>query len=201
MRHPRPFATPPRRGAPRAGFSLPELLVVLVVVGILVLLARPAINLARAQGNAAVSGLATTLQAAQREAVARQHDVLVGFDVPNRRLQLVFDANENGALDAGERVKNVPLDGALVFARPATVAARAFGGQAVAFPAGATGLPTLVFHRSGSANFAGGFYLTSSPAAAGDARRAADTRAVEVIRATGRVEWWRWTGSTWQRGS
>ena len=61
------------------------------------------------------------------------------------------------------------------------------------------GRPALIFHRNGSASGIGGFYLTSTRAMASTGY-SSDTRAVEIIRATGRTEWFRYTGTTWKRG-
>jgi hypothetical protein len=46
----------------------------------------------------------------------------------------------------------------------------------------------------------GGFYLTSRASADGNITLAKHTRAVEIIRATGRTEWARYSGSQWMRG-
>jgi Tfp pilus assembly protein FimT len=185
----------------RNGFTLTELLILVVIVGLMTTLARPAISALRSEANASTAALASTLQAAQREAVTRQHDVLVQFDAPNRRLVVVLDADNSGAANGTERVRNVPLYDGMVMARPTTVAARTFGTGPVSFAAGTGGLPTLTFRRNGAASAAGGFYVTSARAVQGDRRRDADTRALEIVRATGRVEWWRWTGSAWRRGN
>jgi prepilin-type N-terminal cleavage/methylation domain-containing protein len=185
-------------GMKARGFSLVELLVVIAMIGILAAIAYPAIDSLRNSANSAMLQVGTALQAAQREAVARQHDVLVIFDAATSRIQLVFDANNNGVPDGGERTRGIALEPQIVFGRGGAPA-RSFGAGPVTLSDGSS---TLIFHRNGSASASGGLYLTSVKAAAGDARRMRDTRAIEINRATGRIEWFRYSGSgsTWVRG-
>ncbi|MGQ0703304.1 MAG: GspH/FimT family pseudopilin [Gemmatimonadales bacterium] len=180
------------------GFSLVELLVLVALIGILAAIAFPAIDYIRYSAESAMLQVGTALQSAQREAVARQHDVLVIFDAPNSRLRIVYDVNGNGAADGGERTRGVSLERHIVFGRGGAPA-RAFGAGPVTL---SDGTQTLVFHRNGAASASGGLYLTSVRAAAGETRRMRDTRAIEMVRATGRIEWFRYTGSgtTWIRG-
>lgn len=179
-----------------AGYTITELLIVVIIMGLLTALAYPSLNALRNQAEAGMVQLATTLQAAQREAVARQHDVRVVFQPTSNRLQLIFDENGNGAADGSERVRGVALDPMIRFGRGAAPA-RAFGSGNVSLSDGTT---TLVFHRNGSASASGGIYLTTVRGAAGDAKWARDARAVEIVRATGRVEWYRYSGAAWVRG-
>jgi hypothetical protein len=162
-------------------------------------IALPRIDVAQFQVNSAVQALSTTMVAAQREAITKQHDMILTFDADNRQLHLAWDANSNGAIEGNERARAVALDDRVVFGR-GNAPARGFGGAPINFDDVIGGLPALTFHRNGSASGVGGFYLTSRAAAAGDAARTNHTRAVEIIRATGRTEWWRYSGSEWVRG-
>lgn len=198
--HPRgPRPSVRRNGAPESGFTLAELLIVVVIISILLALALPRIDPDRQRAITAMLSIGSSMQAAQREAVARQHDVIVAIDTVDRRLLVVFDLNSNGVRDGGERQRVVALGRDVAFSR-AQATARWFGGAPVSFAAAPIGFPAVTFRRSGSASGAGGMYITSAKAAGGATRRVADTRAVEVIRATGRVEWWRYDGTAWQRG-
>jgi prepilin-type N-terminal cleavage/methylation domain-containing protein len=183
----------------RSGFSVIELLLVIVIIGMLGAIAMPRIDVAKFQVNSAVQAMSTTMVAAQREAITKQHDIILVFDAANRQVRLIWDADSDGTIDPAERTRAVTLDDRVVFGR-GDAPARALGGEPINFDDVIEGLPALTFHRNGSASGVGGFYLTSRAANAGDATRTNHTRAVEIIRATGRTEWWRYNGTQWTRG-
>lgn len=189
----------PKASAKRGGFSLVELLLVIVVMGLVLAFASARIDVANFQVSAAVQALSTTSAAAQREAINKQHDMILIFDAANRNLRLIWDADSDGTVDAGERNRVVALDDRVVFGL-GTAPARAFGAAPINFVDQIGGLPALTFHRNGSASGIGGFYLTTRAGAAGVANKARDTRAAEIVRATGRTEWFRYSGSAWVRG-
>lgn len=183
----------------RRGVSVTEMLIVVVLVGMTVAFLAPKIDLAHYQVDGAMQTIGYELMGAQREAVAQQHDVIVTFDVANRAITIVDDTNDNRVADAGEHTRRLVLDNAIQFGS-ASASLLSFGSSAVSFTQTVGGLPALTFHRNGSASQDGGIYLTSTRAATGEAAKQADTRAVLVDRPTGRIEWWRYNGSTWTQG-
>lgn len=181
------------------GFTLIEMLVVLVILGMVVAFAAPKIDTTRYRVQSSMNGIGMTLMAVERQAITQQHDVILMFDVPNSRIRVLDDANNNGIADAGERLRGVPLGDGIVFSR-ATAVARPMGAGPVTFTKVVGGMPALVFHRDGSASEAGGFYLTSNRAAT-SGTHLEDTRSIELERATGRASWWKYSpaASAWVR--
>lgn len=178
-----------------AGFTMIELLVVVILVSLIAVMAAPRINLTRYKVEGAMMAVSSTMFGAQRMAVTRQHDVIVLFDVANQMMYVHEDANNNGDRDAGERQRGYPLGEQVVFGLNGAVA-RPMGATPITFTKTYQSMPAVVFHRVGSASEAKGLYLTSRRA-----NHPEDTRAIEVERSTGRVSWYRFgPPSTWKRG-
>ena len=127
----------PRRGAQGAraslaGFTLIEMLIVMVILGLVVAFAAPKIDMTKFRVESSMQGIGMTMLAAERQAITQQHDVILLFDVPNNVIRIHDDANNNGVMDAGERVRGVPLGDGIVFGR-ATAPARPMGAGPVTF--------------------------------------------------------------------
>ena len=179
------------------GFTLMELIIVMVLIGLIVTMAAPRIDFLKFRVDSAMTGVGTTLLAVERQAITQQHDIIIRFDVANNAIRIHEDRNNNGLQDVGERVRGKPLGEAIVFGRGGA-AARPMGPGPVTFTKIVIGMPALVFHRDGSASEEAGFYLTSARAAAGTTRPK-DARAIEVEAATGRASWYRYNGTQWVR--
>jgi prepilin-type N-terminal cleavage/methylation domain-containing protein len=194
---------PGRPSAARRGFTLIELIMVVVIIGLVSAIALPRINLESYKVSSAVQGVTSALSYAQRLAVSLQTDVRVAFDVPNERLRIHEDANNNGTIDAGERVTYTNLSDGVVFGMG--------GAPAITYSTGGVGatdinltktqgaFPVIVFRRDGSASENGGFYLTTRKAISSGSTK--QSRAAEVIRATGRVIWYNYGSGAWTRGN
>jgi prepilin-type N-terminal cleavage/methylation domain-containing protein len=184
------------------GFTLIEMLIVVTLICIILAVAVPRINISRIRSKSAVTSIGTTMLALQREAISKQHNILVVIATSPRQIQVVYDSNDNERWDNNERERPIPLGEEIVFGKPAAVTARAFGTNPVNFTntEPTSGLPAIVLYRDGSAKEYGGLYLSTGKAMAGAANHQAETWAMEMIRATGRPEWYRWNGTTWLRG-
>jgi prepilin-type N-terminal cleavage/methylation domain-containing protein len=179
-----------------SGVTLVELLIVVTIIGIVAGIAIPKIDLTRYRVDGAMQSAGMTLLGAQRLAATRQFDVIVGFDQANNAIRVHQDANNNGVVDGGEPVTQRALGDLVVFGR-AGAAAHAVGAAAVTFTQMRNGLPSVTFHRNGSASEYGGIYLTSRRAVL--AGLATDSRLLEVERSTGRTSWYRYNNG-WIRG-
>ncbi|MEA2723172.1 MAG: hypothetical protein QOH59_943, partial [Gemmatimonadales bacterium] len=86
----------PEPSTARRGFSLVEVLLVVVIIGFTLAMVAPRIDVANFQVSSAVQALSTTSAAAQREAITKQHDMILIFDAVGRQLRLVWDADSDG---------------------------------------------------------------------------------------------------------
>ena len=183
--------------ARRSGFSLSELLIVLLIVSVLSVIIIPNIEIVRFRMDGAARGTVAALVAAQRQAVSRQHDVVVAFDTVNRSLRIHQDRDNDGTMDSGEPIRVVPFDEGVIFGLGGAPAL--FGSASVAFSEIQDGDPVVRFIRSGSASEEGHIYLTSERTA-DTGVYPKDTRALKVDRATGRVTWYYYDPTEWKEG-
>lgn len=179
-----------------AGFTIVELIIVMAMLAIVAAMGLPRLGTTRYKADAAAQLTRTLLQAAQRDAITRQSDVIVSVDTATQRLRVVDDLNNNDTLDTGERVVYRTLEEGAHFAPP-TMGRVPGGALTVAYTGDAlrtiSGLPSIVFRRDGSASSAEEVYLTLR------ANVLNEYRAVLVTPATGRVDIYRYTGTAWQR--
>jgi prepilin-type N-terminal cleavage/methylation domain-containing protein len=180
----------------RRGFSAVELLIVCAIVGIFATLAYPRVNFTQFQVDSGARTVRVALQNAERLAVTRQYDVVVSFDVTNKRLRILEDGNNNDAVDNGERVTYAALEDGVHFKTPPA----GLSGPVTSAVIGSNiktvnGMPTIVFRRDGAASTDLEVYLVSSKELAND------WRAIQVVQSTGRTDWYRYLNNLWKAGS
>jgi prepilin-type N-terminal cleavage/methylation domain-containing protein len=178
-----------------SGFSLIELLIVVSIMSIFAAIALPKINLHQFRVDAGVRVVQSTMQQAERYAVQRQHDMIVSFDAPGKRILLIDDQDNNGAADATEKVMVRPLEDGVRFASPPA----SIGGGAVAAVAGSKlisvgGYPSIIFHRDGATSTDVQAYITSTRP------NATDFKALTVTQSTGHVDYYSYATGSWKRG-
>lgn len=189
-----------RRRSHPAGLSLIELLIVITLIAVIVGFSIPRIDFVGFEVQGAVKQVSTSLMAAQRTAVKKQHDVVVAFDRANGVIRIHEDANNNRKIDDGEPVRTLSLSEHAGIGRATAPALSTIGSDPISFVRTQDDLPVVVFSRSGSASEHGGIYITSRRGL-DDAGLAGDDYAVEVDRATGRVSWYRFSEDEgWKRG-
>jgi len=177
-----------------------EMLIVVTLIGIGSAVAFWKLDIAQFQATGDMQGIGSALIAAQREAVAHQCNMIVTFDTAAHVVHLITDSNNNGVQDPGEHETVYALGDRVRFSMGATPPGDAGPGP-ITFTQVTNGLPSVTFFRNGAASQAGGLYITSvREAETSDPRYAAQTRLVEVARATGHADWWHYTGTQWVRG-
>jgi prepilin-type N-terminal cleavage/methylation domain-containing protein len=189
-----------RMSTKRAGVTLIELLIVITIIGIISAIAFWKIDIARYQINGDQQVVGTALIAAQRQAIAKQHNIIVMFDNGNNQMIVVSDSNNSGSADANENIRPISLGDRVRYGL-GTAPPMAWGASPISFTVteGSTGLPAVIFYRNGSASESRGIYLSSTRAQT-DPAFVSDVRAIHVERATGRAEWWHYDGTSWVRG-
>lgn len=183
----------------RRGITIVELVLVITLIGVIVSIAPPMVRAERFQMDGGVLSVASTISAQQRNAVLRQHDVVLAFDTVAGHVRVHYDLDNDNVIDAGENTQIVELDESVGFGRGSTPA-RPLSGSSLSLTQTQDGLPALTFRRNGSASEETIIYLTSARwLANGGSAYEDDGRAVEVERATGRVRCYSHQNGDWRQ--
>jgi prepilin-type N-terminal cleavage/methylation domain-containing protein len=177
----------------RHGFTLAEIMVVVVITGMMVALAIPRVDTTKWRADAIATIVRTTLQYAQRQAITRQHDMVVSFDTTGERIRTFWDGNNSGVPNTTERVTWRGLDVGVLFTDPTV---KGISGATITKPvngaaiATLNGYPTVTFHRDGSVSTDAEIYIKVA------AHGPPWYRAIRLTQATGRVDWFRLNAQT-----
>ncbi len=174
----------------RRGYSLGELLWVIVILGVIAGLAIPRLDWMKFRVNAEARNTSLQLGYAQRLAVSLQHNVQVTIDHGTRRMIVDEDANNDGLYGANERRRVIQLENGVNFERN--------GVGTLPAPSATNELTRIIYRRDGSADQTGVIYLNTVRGVSLGTNN--DARALEVIRATGRAFWYRKTATGWVKG-
>ena len=193
----------PRRLGASGGFTLVELMIVIVVMGIVVTASIPRLNLEGYKVSAAVRGITASLGYAQRLSVSLLHNVVVAFDATTNSIRVHEDENNNNVIDAGERVTSTPVEDGVVFGKgtaPSLTYTNGVAGTTTFNFTRTQGVfPCIIFRRDGSASENGGFYINTRKGVALGSNNW--VRAAEVIRSSGRIIWYSYATSSWVQGN
>jgi type II secretory pathway pseudopilin PulG len=180
----------------RSGYTLIQVMIVLVLIAIIGSITLPKISMSRYRADGAMRVVQSVLQQAERGAVQRQMEVIVSFDTAGQRVRLAYDANGNHLVDAGEEVHWKPLEEGSRFAVPSIGVNGAVGTSITGsnISKSAEGYPTIYYHRDGASSSSAEVYLRSSTSTDSNG-----FRALLVTQATGRVDLYRYGSGIWQR--
>jgi prepilin-type N-terminal cleavage/methylation domain-containing protein len=179
----------------RSGFTLIEIMIVMVMIAIVAGIALPKMQVTQYKVDGAMRVAQATLQQAERGAVQRQMEVAVSFDTAKKRIRVHYDFNSNDAIDSGEEVMWKPLEEGNRFATPPRGVSMSAGSFIVgnAISTSPDGYPTVYYHRDGAASTNYELFIRSS------SNSVDDFRALVVTQATGRVDLFRYGAGAWQR--
>src|SRR3954465_4174616 len=88
-----------RRGP---GFSLVEVVIVLVMMAVVMRMALPKLNTGMYRADAAGQQVRSVFQTAQRTSLPRQHAVIVSVDTVKFELRIAEDSNNSGTIEPAE---------------------------------------------------------------------------------------------------
>jgi prepilin-type N-terminal cleavage/methylation domain-containing protein len=196
MRTRTPFIARPLR----RGFSLIELVIVLVIMGVVAAMTIPRLNLSSNRVEAIAQQVRSVFQTSQRTSLTRQFDVIISFDTVHSELRIGEDKDLSGTIDATEiRIwRPTGQNEGNIFAIPPKRLDGSPGTSAIVGSSLKTvdTYPSITFHRDGSASSDAEIYMSNS------SRGDVQYRLVTLTRSTGRTDMYRYSGKgstgTWQ---
>jgi prepilin-type N-terminal cleavage/methylation domain-containing protein len=183
----------------RRGLTLIEMVMVVVIIGIMAKITLPNFNINRYRADGAGRLARVILQEAERNAITRQSNVIVSFDVGYNRFRVVQDYNNNDTINTTDLVTWRSMAEGAVFAKPnwagavgadSVVPTASFAGTGLRT---VSGLPTVIFRRDGSLSTNFYVYVTTR------ANVPTEYREVICIASTGRCDLYKYNGKGWVR--
>ena len=160
-------------------------MVVMIMVGVIMALTVPHLDLQRYRTDAAIQSVRSVLMQAQRTALVRQYDVVIAIDTAQNTLRWSEDANNDGTIQSSEHKNAYPLNDGVKFVTPPTGVNGAVTASVVGAHLGTMGgLPTVTFHRDGAATTNLELYI------AGPADPTISYRAIVLNQGTGRTDYY-----------
>ncbi|MBT3774519.1 MAG: prepilin-type N-terminal cleavage/methylation domain-containing protein [Gemmatimonadales bacterium] len=178
----------------RAGFSMVELIMVMLLMGILAGIAAPSLRPEKFQLDAAAVLVASSINAQQLAAVLRQHNVVLAFDTVENRLRVHYDEDNDNTIDTAENWYVIELDDNVRFSLGGATA-RPLGSTPISVTGAQDSIPALTFRRNGSASEESIIYITSMKSINESSGK--DTRSIEIERATGRTRCYSFSSGAW----
>lgn len=177
---------------PQEGFTLIEILMTMVIMGILMAVAIP--NFSKWKEKHEINGQAQKvyfdLMLARTSAVKNNSPVRVAYDTTAHTYTIHQDINSDGIQDVGEPVKTGTLENDVNFA--INTGWKDTDLNDVSTPVSFGGAQTVVFDSRGQASNSGSVYLLHTSDIGVTSDRA---RSITVLAATGGVDYWSYDGS------
>lgn len=171
------------------GYSIPELVVVMAIMGILAITAVPNYSLwvMAQEVDKEAQKLFLQLQLARIQAIKNNNDVIVNFNTVTNQYTIHDDTNSDAVVDAGETVKVMPLIPRIRFGFSGTGVIDPDGSAVANSVAIAGGGSIITFDSRGQVSQSGSVYLIPvSEVGQTDVL----LRAVTFVQATGGVDYW-----------
>lgn len=182
----------------RNAFTMIETIIVLVIIAMVSAIGLPRVDFFKYRSDAAAVQVRSLLMQAQRDAIVRQHDLIVSIDTSGHRLILSYDQNNDGSIISTERIRVQSLPEQNRFRAPpislGTQGLNSYGPIRARTLRTMSGYPSVVFRRDGSVSSALELYTTSAR------DTPTDFRVTTVVEATGRTAILRYTGAAWKGG-